>query len=267
MVVFPNAKINIGLNVVEKRPDGYHNIETIFYPISLCDALDVVESDRFGITVSGIEIGGNPENNLAAKAYLLFKDEFRLPPVKIHLHKAIPVGAGLGGGSSDGAFMLKLLAKLFGLNLNTNQLEESASKLGADCPFFIKNQPAFATGTGNILTQTKIDLANCSIILVKPPFSVITAEAYKNVAPFSTTQNLLDISGLPVVEWKGKIKNDLEPPVSEKYPEINSIKEKLYRMGALFASMSGSGSSVYGIFSTLPKKLRANFPNDYFIYY
>jgi|WetSurMetagenome_2_1015567.scaffolds.fasta_scaffold36463_3 4-diphosphocytidyl-2-C-methyl-D-erythritol kinase len=267
MIVFPNAKINLGLNVVEKRSDGYHNIETVFYPISLCDGLDVVESDRFEFTLSGMDIQANPENNLVTKAYILLKKEFGLPPIKIHLHKVIPVGAGLGGGSSDGAFMLKLLNELYGLRLEIGQLEKYASILGSDCPFFIRNNPAYATGVGDILTSVKIDLSEYSTILIKPPYSVSTADAYKNVVPSSEKNSIFNIlMDSPVSKWKNKLENGLENPVFKMFPEIKLIKEKLYELGALYASMSGSGSSVFGIFSSRPDNPGLYFPNNYFIY-
>jgi 4-diphosphocytidyl-2-C-methyl-D-erythritol kinase len=267
MVVFPNAKINLGLDVVEKRPDGYHNIETIFYPIGLCDVLEAVESDKFELTLSGIDIGGSLENNLVAKAYQLLKKDFGIPPVKVHLHKAIPTGAGLGGGSSDGAFMLKLLNKLFNLGIENRQLEIYAGRLGADCPFFIENTPAFATGLGNILAPIKIDLSGYSIVLVKPPFGVNTANAYKNVVPsLKEGHSLKNLVKLPVKEWNGYLENDFELPVFEFFPEIRQIKEKLYGLGALFASMTGSGSSVFGIFTSRPTFPDAYFRENYFIY-
>lgn len=266
MITFPNAKINLGLNVVEKRADGYHNIETVFYPINLTDALEIMESGKFSFALSGIYLESPSENNLVVKAYHLLKDDFDLPPVSIHLHKVIPTGAGLGGGSSDGAFMLKMLNSFFSLGLESVQLENYASQLGADCAFFIKNSPALATGIGNILSPIAIGLSNYKIVLVKPPFSVPTAEAYKNITPVRPTCPLEEITSLPVTKWKDILKNDFEDSVFESYPEIKQIKEKFYQAGALYSSMSGSGSAVYGIFPVLPALPEISFNKSFSIY-
>jgi 4-diphosphocytidyl-2-C-methyl-D-erythritol kinase len=266
MITFPNAKINLGLNVVKKRSDGYHNIETVFYPIGLCDALEVITSTKFKFELSGIRLDGISENNLVVKAYRLLKEEFQLPPVKIHLHKVIPIGAGLGGGSSDGAFMLKLLNNLFKLGIETQQLEKYASLLGADCPFFIKNAPAFGSGIGDVLKSINIDLSDFLIILIKPPFSVNTAGAYKNIHPTVPTNSINNILLLDISEWERVLKNDFEKPVFQMYPEIERIKEKLYEQGALYASMTGSGSSVFGIFPRIAINPVIFFPKDYFVY-
>jgi 4-diphosphocytidyl-2-C-methyl-D-erythritol kinase len=266
MISFPNAKINLGLNVVEKRSDGYHNLETVFYPIGLADALEFVESKEFSITVTGIEIDGNPEKNLVVRAYYLLKKDFDLPPIKIHLHKAIPFGAGLGGGSSDGAFMLKMLNTHFLLGLNTDRLEAYASQLGADCPFFIQNKPAFATGIGDHLLPVNVELNGFKIIVVKPPFSVPTGEAYKNIIPRNPVISPGDAIHLPAREWRDVLKNDFEEPVFKLYPEIEQVKEQLYKAGATYASMSGSGSAIFGLFPVL-QAIPDIFPNkNYFIY-
>lgn len=266
MTTFPNAKINIGLNIVEKRADGFHNLETVFYPIQLADALEVAGSNRFSFQITGINLDSPPENNLVVKAYRLLKQEYHLPPVKIHLHKVIPFGAGLGGGSSDAAFMLKMLNSLFKLNLPVPALEKYAVKLGADCAFFIRNKPSFASGKGEILSPAGLTLSNYSIILIKPPFSVGTADAYRDIAPKPPTFSLKMIEETPVRQWKDNLSNDFETPVFQLFPEIAKIKEKLYDIGAVYASMSGSGSAVWGLFEYPPVNIDKFFPDDYMVY-
>jgi len=266
MIVFPNAKINLGLNVIKKRPDGFHNIETVFYPVELSDALDVVESKKFQFTITGINPGGSVENNLVVKAYRILENAFRLPSVHIHLHKAIPAGAGLGGGSSDAAQMLHLLNKLFSLNLGQADLEKYASLIGADCPFFIRNTPCFAAGTGNILSPATIDLSEYKIVIIKPPFQIDTSEAYRSIVPRMPESSLKEVIALPVGEWRGRLKNDFEQAIFKAQPEIEEIKESLYNSGAEYALMSGSGSAVFGLFRRLPANLESSFPEAYFIY-
>jgi 4-diphosphocytidyl-2-C-methyl-D-erythritol kinase len=266
MIVFPNAKINIGLNVVSKREDGYHNLETIFYPVKLADALELVESEKTELSISGIKIEGKKDDNLILKAYGLLKNDFDLPPVHFHLHKIIPFGAGLGGGSSDAAFTLKLLNKYFKLNLNSVELIKYAKKIGADCAFFIENKPAFATGIGDILSPVDLNLSDCEILLVKPPFSVSTPEAYKNIKPQIPSFNLKEINSVPVENWKEFITNDFEKSVFPLYPEIEEIKKSLYKMGALYSAMTGSGSSIFGIFRHLPVNPEYFLPKGIFIY-
>jgi len=250
MLCFPNAKINLGLNVVSKRLDGYHNIETIFYPISLKDALEVVPAagEKGIFRQSGIVLDGNPEQNLVVKAYLLLKKEYSIPEIDIYLRKNIPFGAGLGGGSSDAAFMLKLLNNVYKLHISEDKLEELASQLGADCPFFIRNRPVFATGTGNIFTPVNLFLKGYYIVLVKPDIHVSTKEAYAMIKPQQTQLSLTEIIKNPIETWKENMVNDFEKSVFKQYSAINNIKEKLYNCGAVYASMSGSGSSVFGIF-------------------
>ena len=249
MLTFPNAKINIGLNITEKRPDGYHNLETIFYPIELCDALEFIkEEEETKFNCSGLEIEGESNNNLIMKAYRLLKEEFDLPSINIHLHKTIPMGAGLGGGSADAAFMLKMLNKEFSLELSAQELEKRASKLGADCAFFIENKPTLAKGIGNIFEPTTINLAGYHIILIKPNVHVSTAEAYGGCKPQRWTTPLEEAIKRPITEWKDCIFNDFEKTVFIAHPELAEIKEMLYRKGAIYAAMSGSGSTIYGIF-------------------
>lgn len=269
MKLYPNAKINIGLNITEKRPDGYHNIETVFYPLSLSDELtvellDTDNAPEYKFHLSGIDIDVNPEKNLVVKAYRLIQEKYNLKSVDIVLRKNIPFGAGLGGGSSDAAFMLKALNQLFMLNLSYDELERLAISLGADCPVFIKNQSVFAEGIGDVFTPVGLSLKGYYIVLVKPDIFVPTPEAYASVVPKQPVNSLLENIKLPVSEWKKFINNDFEDSIFNKYPLIGEIKSELYEKGALYASMSGSGSSVYGIFDHNPTNMEG-FEN-YFIY-
>ncbi|WP_279179889.1 4-(cytidine 5'-diphospho)-2-C-methyl-D-erythritol kinase [Bacteroides acidifaciens] len=253
MIVFPNIKINLGLSITEKRPDGYHNLETVFYPVALEDALEIralPEADK-KITLHqyGMEITGNPEDNLVAKAYSLLDKEFHLPPVEIHLYKHIPSGAGLGGGSSDAAFMLKLLNGHFHLNLSEEQLEIYAATLGADCAFFIKNKPVYAEGIGNIFSPIELSLKGYQIMIVKPDVFVSTREAFANIHPHHPEYPVKEVIRRPVAEWKDTLINDFEASVFPQHPVIGEIKQELYNQGAIYASMSGSGSSVFGLFA------------------
>ncbi|MDD3320330.1 MAG: 4-(cytidine 5'-diphospho)-2-C-methyl-D-erythritol kinase [Paludibacter sp.] len=257
MISYPNAKINIGLNVVEKRLDGYHNIETVFYPIGLCDVLEVDFSETctdYSFSSSGITIDGDPEDNLIVKAYRLLRSKYQFPAVDISLLKQIPFGAGLGGGSADAAFMLKALNELFNLKITPKRLEILAAKLGADCPVFIRNKPAFATGIGNAFISIDLSLNGYFLLLVKPDIHVSTPEAYSLVVPEKPEFSLQELIKAPVSEWKSTIKNDFEKSVFKTHPVIEKIKFQLYDMGAKYASMSGSGSSVYGIFEDVPEK-------------
>jgi 4-diphosphocytidyl-2-C-methyl-D-erythritol kinase len=258
MIVFPNAKINLGLNVVEKRPDGYHNIETVFYPIGLSDVLEVEPSETctdYSFSSSGIQLDGDPEDNLIVKAYRLLRSEYQFPAIDISLIKQIPFGAGLGGGSSDAAFMLRTVNELFALKITPRKLEKLASKLGADCPVFVKNRPVFATGIGNVFTPIDLSLKGYFLLLVKPDIHVSTPEAYSLVVPEKPEFSLQELIKHPISEWKTTIKNDFEKSVFAVHPAIGEIKNNLYEMGAIYASMSGSGSSVYGIFEDMPSKL------------
>ena len=252
MITYPNAKINLGLNIVEKRPDGYHNLETVFYPINLQDALEVnlmEGEEEFSLKVSGVPIEGEPENNLVVKAYRLLKKDYpEMPAIDIHMYKHIPTGAGLGGGSADAAFMIKLLNEKFKLNLSIEKMEEYAAILGADCAFFIQNKPVFATGIGNIFEPIQLSLKGYYLVLVKPDIFVSTKDAFAHIIPTQPTQSLKEIIRMPVETWRATMNNDFEDSVFQKFPEIAAIKDKLYDLGAVYASMSGSGSSVYGIF-------------------
>ena len=250
MICFPNAKINIGLHIISKRADGYHNIETIFYPVDICDALEIVDAEgrKTVFSQTGILIDGKSEDNIVLKAYNLLKKDFKLPEIKIYLRKEIPIGAGLGGGSSDAAYMIKLLNDFADLKLSVNQMEEYAGRIGADCPFFIQNKPVFAEGTGNIFSPVNISLQDYKIVVVKPDISVSTKEAYAQVNPNKPVIPLKEIISLPINEWKNFLVNDFEPGIFAQYPEIKKVKEQLYADGAIYASMSGSGSAVFGIF-------------------
>ncbi len=267
MVVFPNCKINLGLHVVSKRKDGYHNIETIFYPVPLKDALEIIPSETKTIfTASGIPIDAHPENNLCTKAYQLMAKSFHIPPVKIHLHKLIPYGAGLGGGSSNAAFTINTLDKIFELGIPTKKKLEIASKIGADCAFFIQNKAIMAKGIGNIFSEVSLDLTGYYIVIVKPGFGISTKEAYSGVRINKKALNLEEIIAHPVNQWKELLTNDFETHILLKYPGIKAIKQELYNCGAVYASMSGSGSAVYGLFD---KKIDAEelFINeDYFVF-
>lgn len=253
MITFPNAKINLGLNIIEKRPDGYHNLETIFYPINLQDALEVTRRENndkeYTLHISGAPLEGEPEDNLVVKAYKLLKKDYPgLFPVDIHMYKHIPAGAGLGGGSSDAACMIKLLNDKFSLGLSTERMEEYAVKLGADCAFFIRNKPVFATGIGNLFEPVELSLKGYHIILIKPDIFVSTRDAFAEIKPVRPAVSLKEIVKQPIETWKNSMKNDFEDSVFKKFPEIAAIKDELYDLGAVYAAMSGSGSSVYGIF-------------------
>lgn len=278
MICFPNAKINLGLHVVSKRPDGYHTIETIFYPVELKDALEVIplnhrscvpysNKKRFRFFPSGIPIEGNIDDNMVIRAFNLFTAEKQIPPIDIHLLKKIPFGAGLGGGSSDAAFMLKLVNETFVLGYSDDQLLDFAARLGADCAFFIKNKPAYTYGIGNELEEIDLCLDAHYWGLVKPPFNVSTKEAYALITPRQPEISLKEIVKKPVSEWKNLLKNDFEVPIFEKYPELCMIKKKLYEHGAVYASMSGSGSTLFGLFESVPQldDVFSDHP-DYFVW-
>jgi len=262
MICFPNAKINLGLHVVEKREDGYHNIETVFYPIPLKDALEIVPATDFSFTQTGITLDSLPEKNLVVKAFHLFKQQYDIPPLSVFLKKAIPFGAGLGGGSADAAFMLKLLNSYTSQNLNNEELEKMAVEIGADCPFFIRNSPVIASGIGNIFESIELSLKGYSICIIKPNFSVSTHDAYSSVKPTPPSVSLKEILRMPVKEWKNQLKNDFEPGIFQKYPVISEIKAYLYARESVYAAMSGSGSAVFGLFE---KDVQLSFP-DCFIW-
>lgn len=247
MISFPNGKINLGLHVLEKRTDGFHNIETVFYPIPWTDALEIIPSSgkETEIKTSGLRVYGTRDKNLCLRAAQLLHN---LPPVSIHLHKTIPVGAGLGGGSSDAAHTLLLLNRICKLGLDSASLEKHAASLGSDCAFFIQNKPAFASGRGERIEPISLKLKSYFAVVVKPRVHIRTAVAYDGIRPLKKRTGLKEIIGKPVEQWKDTLVNDFEQSIFELYPGIRNIKKKLYNNGAVYASMSGSGSSVYGLF-------------------
>ncbi len=254
MILFPNCKINLGLNIISKRPDGYHDLETVFYPVPLNDALEIIPATDglFEFHTSGLKIPGDEGQNLCIKAFRLLQAEYQLPEVKIHLHKVIPMGAGLGGGSSDGTFTLRLLNELFEIELSNDILRDYASRLGSDCPFFIEKQPVFASGRGYRFAPCNIDLKGYFLVIVKPDIHVATADAYAMISPEQPINQLSMVISQPIESWKDELHNDFEKPVFAKYPAIGEIRQKLYDAGAVYAAMSGSGSAVYGLFTDIP---------------
>jgi 4-diphosphocytidyl-2-C-methyl-D-erythritol kinase len=270
MIVFPNCKINLGLHILQKRDDGFHDLETVFYPLPLQDALEVINNDikepDLNFSASGLPIDGDNTNNLCYKAYYLVKQLFpQLPAVSMHLHKVIPMGAGLGGGSADGAFTLMALNKKFNLGLCESALIDLSLKLGSDAPFFIVNKPSYATGRGERLTPVELDLSAYKILIINPNIHINTGWAFSQIKPFAERASLKELIQSPINEWKEKLVNDFELPVSTLHPEIGAIKEALYQHHALYAAMSGSGSTVFGIF---PKEINLSdlhFPGRYFV--
>ncbi len=251
MITFPSAKINIGLHITSRRPDGYHNLETIFYPIKIKDALEVIEGSKMSFETSGIEIPGHANENLCLQTYDLMRGDFDLPNINIHLHKKIPIGAGLGGGSANAAFFIKLINQKFELGLSTEVMQNYCRKLGADCAFFVENKPVFAFGKGDEFENIDLDLSNYFMALVMPSVHVSTGEAYRGVRPKRPEQSLKGLIKLPIEQWQGKIINDFEHHILKNHPSIRGVKSALLEAGALFALMSGSGASVYGIFKDI----------------
>ena len=252
MITFPNAKINLGLNIVSKREDGYHNIESCFYPIPWYDCLEIIEAASFSFQSYGLDIPGNTDSNLCVKAYELIRADHNIPPVAIHLLKSIPMGAGLGGGSADGAFTLKMLNDLFELKLSNAELETYALELGSDCPFFINNQPAIAKGRGEVLDLLELDLSGYHLSIHNPGIHISTKEAYSGVSPNVPEQRIANLIQEPVSEWKKKLKNDFEASIFPNHPKIEHLKQAMYDAGAIYASMTGSGSTVFGVFNNNP---------------
>jgi len=259
MIAFPPCKINLGLNILSKRQDGFHNIETCFYPIPWTDILEVIPARETELTFSGNSIPGRAEENLCLKAYDLLKSDFDIEPVKIHLHKIIPIGAGLGGGSSDAAYTLRLLSNIFDLSLTPDQFRKYAAQLGSDCSFFTQDKPQIGSGKGEILHDLDITLKDFWLILVKPPIHISTQQAYSCVIPKSPVASLQETLKLPVARWNGLLGNDFEESVFMLYPEVLEIKNQFYAKGAVYASMSGSGSSVFGLFEK-PVQMKNLFP-------
>lgn len=252
MIVYPNAKINLGLNVVERRPDGYHNLESVFFPVEICDMLEIIELGEgegdYEWRCEGLSVECDPEKNICIKAFRLLQKEFSLPRLGFYLYKKIPMGAGMGGGSADGAFVLKTLNQMFELGLSRGRLVKLAAQIGADCAFFIENEPAYASGIGDELEPFDVDLKGRCLVVYKPEVHVSTAEAYKGIEPKKAQENVRDILRRPIEEWKHRLVNDFEESVFKNHPEIKAVKDMMYERGAIYASMSGSGSAVYGIF-------------------
>lgn len=257
MITFPNCKINLGLYITSRRPDGYHNLETIFFPVPLSDALEIIENKQPGsykspviYSGSGLEIAGNSSDNLCIKAWQLLKKDFPgLPPVLMHLHKVIPMGAGLGGGSSDAAHALMLLNTKFNLGLSPEVLVDYSLQLGSDCPFFIFNKPAIGKGRGEMLKPIDLDLSGYTLVLVNPGIHISTKEAFGNIVPRQPMPPIEHFAGQPVEAWKDHLLNDFEPGVFHAHPELKDIKNSLYNAGAVYASMSGTGSTIFGLFN------------------
>lgn len=270
MICFPNAKINIGLYVLGQRPDKLHNIETVFFPIPLHDTLEVTLLDvcdkKFDFQLVGIPIEGHLEENLVVKVFLQLQNEYDLPPCSIYLDKHIPTGAGLGGGSSDAAFMVRMMNEMFHLGFSSLQMKNRLRGIGADCPFFVDDEPAFATGIGDQLEILKVNMKSKWLVLVKPSCSVSTREAYAGVSLRKVVpHDLRYILQQPVNKWRGVVENDFEKSVFPCYPQIAAIKQTLYDMGALYASMSGSGSAVFGIFDFFFEDVKSIFPDCFCI--
>ena len=271
MIVFPNCKINLGLNVLQKRSDGFHELETVFYPLAVHDILEIVFLKKLrgqpGIpfSVSGLKIDGKQNSNLCIQALkLLIKKIPHMPSVQLHLHKVIPTGSGLGGGSSDAAYTLKVLNEIFGLDLSKEQLIKYAAQIGSDCPFFIINKPCFSKGRGELLEEIDLDLSPYKIVLANPGIAVSTREAFTGITPALPEVSVREIIKKPIEAWKNELKNDFEKTIFSQYPGIAKIKDEMYNAGALYASMSGSGSTVFGIFSK-QQSPAISFPSNYFV--
>lgn len=255
MICFPHCKINLGLKVIQKRPDGFHDIETVLYPIQWCDALEVIENPGekdFTLDTTGLSVPGSTEQNIIYKAWQLITEKRKLPPIRVHLRKVVPMGAGLGGGSSDAAFFIQLLNHKFSLNLSKNELFSMAGKLGSDCAFFLQNKPVLATGKGDVFSQAEIILDKYHLLIIYPGVHSNTAQAYGRIQLTHNSATLRDIIKLPITEWKNHLENDFEKTVMEQHPVIAELKQIMYKNGAVYASMSGSGSSVFGIFEKKP---------------
>lgn len=266
MITFSNCKINLGLNVLRKRADGYHDLETVFYPLPLQDIIEVIRTEQPPVqySASGIRVDGPPEHNLCLKAYRLLQQQYGLPPIHLHLHKTIPAGAGLGGGSANAAFTLMLLNNKFNLELSTDRLLDLALQLGSDCPFFIVNKPCFAAGRGEILEPVpQVNLSQYTLVIVNPGIHVSTAWAFAQITPGGQAGMLREAVQQPVRTWKDSLVNVFEAPVCHAHPEIGRIREQLYEKGAIYAAMSGSGSTVFGLFDSSPPAL--DFPATYMV--
>lgn len=256
MISFPHCKINLGLFVTGKRPDGYHNLETLFYPLTLCDALEIVPANSLSFTAYGMPPSAAEGDNLCEKAYRMLAADYDVPPVAMHLIKKIPVGSGLGGGSSDAVATLKMLKTLFELPVSDDTQYNYARSLGSDCAFFLDNKPKLAYERGDVLEPVDFSLAGLHLLLVVPPIAVSTAEAYSHIKSYDNREALRNILKLPPENWKFELYNDFEFTIFKNNPRIAAIKDKMYKAGAVYASMSGSGSAVYGLFNEKPQNLR-----------
>ncbi len=265
MLDFPNAKINLGLYITSKRPDGFHDLQSCFYPVNWCDALEILPASEEVFDITGLPVPGSPDNNLCLKAYNLLNKDYDLPPVHMHLQKVIPMGAGLGGGSADAAFTLKILNKQFKLDLSDDILENYARQLGSDCAFFIRNEPVIATEKGDVFSPVQLNLSGYTCVIVYPGIHITTAEAYANIKAVEPECHISMLLKQEVRIWKNILKNDFEDALFPKYPELPLIKEKLYNAGAVYASMTGSGSAVYGLFKN-EKIGDLIFPSHYLIW-
>ncbi len=264
MIQYPNAKINLGLHITSKRTDGYHEVSSCLYPIPLCDALEIILSKKTTFASTGISIPGKEEDNLILKAYKLLQKDFPgLPPIAVHLHKVIPIGAGLGGGSADAGFALSLMNRLFDLFLDDWLLEEYAAKLGSDCPFFIQNTPKLVSGRGEMMEEISVDLSGRWLVLVNPNIHISTKEAYAGVTPKAPQHDLQKVL-LDPLRWKGELINDFEQSIFGKYPLLDEVKQSLYAKGAFYAAMSGSGSTLFGLFDQPPHFERRE--NGFFVF-
>ncbi len=253
MIAFPNAKINLGLRILKKRSDGFHDIETCMYPIGWQDAVEIIEHGKLELSITGLEVPGDDKSNLCIRAYKLLQKGYGLPNAKIHLHKIIPFGAGLGGGSSDAAFVMKIASEIFQLFLDDDLLEEVAAELGSDCPFFIKNKPAIAGGKGNDLTILNFNPDGYYALVIYPNIRIGTALAYKNVIPSADGISIEEALSYPIAEWRNHLHNQFEDTIFPAFPLLQDIKEELYQQGAVYASMSGSGSAMFGLFKEAPQ--------------
>ncbi len=262
MLDFPNAKINLGLHITEKRPDGFHNLQTCFYPVPWCDALEILPAAAPAFTITGLPVPGITESNLCVKAYKLLQHKYNLPPTHLHLHKVLPMGAGLGGGSADATFTLRMLNQLFQLQLPAETLENYARQLGSDCAFFVQNKPVLATGRGDEFTPVALTLSGYTCVIVYPGIHITTAEAYGSVRAKAPAYNLPEVLQQDVSSWKDNLYNDFEAALFTKYPMLPLIKEQLYAAGATYAAMTGSGAALYGLFKNeVPATL--TFPEKY----
>ena len=262
MIGFPHAKINLGLSIVSKRADGYHELETVFYPVPLRDILEFIPAPVTSFISTGFSVSAKPADNLVIRAYELLKKHFpQISPLEIHLYKSIPSGAGLGGGSSDAAFMLKLLNEYFRLGIAPEDLNVFALELGSDCPFFLQSSPCFGAGRGEKLEPAPVDLADFSILLIHPEIHISTAWAFSQIKPGRKSFSIRELISYPVSQWRDQLRNDFEIPAFQQFPELAEIKTRLYEAGAVYASLTGSGSGLYGIFKKNgipPEGIRSN---------